>query len=388
MSTSGELKVTGVTIRLLRSVVGSVHLPDQAGLRTLEISSVLVEVHTDAGVDGYGESFYRSLADCRFLAENVRALSRHLLGKDPRDVQARWQEMYVQAKRSGGYAAMSALDEALWDIKGKVAGRPVYDLLGGRTTPVRAYATFPIERSADELIEDAHWLQSNGFSHMKIAVGHGVDQDRRHIRRIVEGLPPGFNLAIDANTSYRFEDAFRLARTASELELLWFEEPVEHLSIERNAELNNRLSIPIGGYQTYNTHYPALDLLRANALDIYQPSLDYAGGVTAASRVGVLVEAFGKSLVPHTMGPVVNFAASIHVAVAQRACTLIEFPVLSRDYEKPNVFQAGKYVVNVEEFGLTPDGNLCPPDKPGLGVEIDWSAVEDVQVDRFTVSNE
>ena len=385
MTTFDELQVTGVTVRLLRSVVGSVDLPDQAGLRTLEISSVLVEVHTRAGIDGYGESFYRSLQDCRFLAENVRALSRHLVGKNPLDVQARWQEMYVQAKRSGGYAALSALDEALWDIKGKVAERPVYDLLGGKTTPVRAYATFPIERSAEELIEDAHWLQSNGFSHMKIAVGHGVEEDRRHIRTIAEGLPAGFNLAIDANTTYRFEEAFRLARTASELELLWFEEPVEHLSIDRNAELNNRLSVPIAGYQTYNTHYPALDLLRANALDIYQPSLDYVGGITAAHRVGVLVEAFGKSLVPHTMGPVVNFAASLHVAASQRACTLIEFPVLSRDLSEANVFQAGRYMANVQEIGLNQEGTLSPPDRPGLGVELDWDAVRDVEEERFTV---
>ncbi|HEY7446229.1 MAG TPA: enolase C-terminal domain-like protein, partial [Vicinamibacterales bacterium] len=215
----------------MRSIVGPVALPDQTGMRTMEISSVLVEMETSEGLTGLGESFYRSLDDCRFLAMNVRALGRHLIGKNPLDVQQRWHEMYVQAKRSGGYAALSALDEAMWDIKGKVAGRPVYDLLGGKTTPVRPYATFPIERSSEQLVEDAHWLQSHGFRHMKIAVGHGVDEDRRHIRHVAERLPSGFRLAIDANTTYSFEDAFRLGKTASELELLWFEEPVEHFSI-------------------------------------------------------------------------------------------------------------------------------------------------------------
>lgn len=386
-SESAPVTITRIHAHLLRSVVDSVNLPDQAGLRTLEISSVLVEVETSEGITGVGESFYRSLEDCRFLAMNVRSLGRHLIGKNPLDVQQRWQELYVQAKRSGGYAALSALDEAMWDIKGKVAGRPVYDLLGGAATPVRAYATFPLERSPEELVEDAHWLQSHGFSHMKIAVGHGVEEDRRHIRKIKEGLPDGFNLAIDANTTYRFEDAFRLGRTASELELLWFEEPVEHLSIERQAELNNRLSIPISGYQTQNTHYPALDLLRANAYDIYQPSVDYVGGITAAHRVGVLVEAFGKRMVPHTMGPVVNFAATIHVAAAQRACDLMEFPVLSRDLSNPGTFAAGRYMANVEEFSLRPDGTLLPPDRPGLGVELDWDAVADVEVEKLTVGS-
>jgi D-galactarolactone cycloisomerase len=216
-------------------------------------------------------------------------------------------------------------------------------------------------------------------------VGHGVDVDRRHIRYVAERLPEGFRLAIDANTTYSFEDAFRLGQTASELDLLWFEEPVEHLSIERNAELNNRLTVPIAGYQTYNTHYPALDLLRANALDIYQPSLDYAGGITAAHRIGVLVEAFGKRLVPHTMGPVVNFVASLHVAAAQRACTLIELPVLSRDLSNPGTFDAGRYMANVNEVALQKNGTIAPPNRPGLGVELDWDAVKDVEVERLTV---
>ena len=248
------LSITGITAHLLRSIVGAVALPDQTGLRTMEINSVLVEVETSEGITGLGESFYRSLDDCRFLAANARSLGRHLIGKNPLDVQQRWHEMYVQAKRSGGYAALSAFDEALWDIKGKVAGRPVYDLLGGKTTPVRPYATFPIERSSEQLVEDANWLRSHGYLNMKIAVGHGVEEDRRHIRHVVERLPNDFTLAIDANTTYSFEDAFRLGKTASELELLWFEEPVEHFSIERNAELNNRLSVPIAGYQTYTTH--------------------------------------------------------------------------------------------------------------------------------------
>jgi L-alanine-DL-glutamate epimerase-like enolase superfamily enzyme len=379
--------ISRINAYLLKSIVGPVHLPDQVGLRNMEISSVLVEVETREGVKGYGESFYRSLEDCRFLAVNVRSLGRHLLGKNALDVQQRWHEMYVQAKRSGGYAAMSALDEALWDIKGKIAGRPVYELLGGKTTPVRPYATFPIDRSSEQLVEDARWLRSNGFLNMKIAVGHGVEQDRRHIRYVAERLPDDFRLAIDANTTYSFEDAFRLGRTASELELLWFEEPVEHLSIERNAELNNRLSVPIAGYQTYNTHYPVVDLLRANALDIYQPSLDYVGGITAAHRVGVLVEAFGKRLVPHTMGPVVNFAASLHVAASQRACTLIELPVLSRDLSDPGTFHAGRYMTNVGEIALQNDGTISPPDRPGLGVELDWDAIKDVEVERLTVGD-
>lgn len=373
------MRIVGVTAHLLRSIVNPVELPDQAGLRALEISAVLVEVKTDEEVTGFGESFYRSLEDNRFLAESVRSMSRHLIGKSPLDVRQRWHELYVHVKRSGAYGALSALDEALWDIKGKVAGRPVYDLLGGATTPVRAYATFPIGRTVEQLAEDAHWLAEHGFVLMKIPVGRGVEEDRRIIRTLAGRLPEGFRLAIDANTTYNLPDAFAVAQTASECELAWFEEPIEHTNIQGMAELNHRLSIPIAGYQTFNTHYPAIDLLQAGALDIYQPSLDYVGGVTAAQRVGTLVETFGKRVVLHTMGPIVNFAASLHVAVAERACTLVEFPVLSRGVENPGQIHAGTYLANAAEFSMRRDGTLMPPDRPGIGVEIDWEAVREVE---------
>jgi D-galactarolactone cycloisomerase len=133
--------------------------------------------------------------------------------------------------------------------------------------------------------------------------------------------------------------------------------------------------------------HAAPEFLAANAFDVHQPSVDYVGGVTAAHRVGVLVESFGKRLVPHTMGPVVNFAASLHVAVAQEACDLVEFPVLSRDLANPGTFHAGRYMENVAEIGLRPDGTLSPPDRPGLGVILDRDAVEEVRVETLTVGS-
>jgi len=379
------MRIDGLTIHLLRSVTGSVDMPDQAGMVRREVGSVLVEARTDAGIIGYGESFFRSLEDNRFLAAGVRALGRHLLGKDPLDVQQRWHELYGQAKRTGAYGALSALDEALWDIKGKAAGRPLYDLLGGATTPVRAYATYPVGRTAEEIAEGAAWLAPHKFLLMKIPIGHGVDADRRLIRDLTARLPAGFSLAIDANTTYTFAEALAVGQTAGECGVAWFEEPIQHTDIAGNAELTRRLSVPISGYQTHNTHYPALEFLKADALDIYQPSLDFVGGVTAAQRVGVLVEAFGKRLVPHALGPMVNFAASLHVAVAQRVCTLIEFPVLSRDVANPGQFHTGAYVANVSEISLRPDGTLRPPERPGIGVEIDWDAVKAVEVERSQV---
>lgn len=383
---ASRLKVKAITARILRSAFDAVSIPDQAGQREMTINSVLVGIETDDGLTGYGESFCRHLPETHALAAAVKALGRKLLGRNPLDVQQRWHELYVDAKRTGGYGALSALDEAMWDLKGKVAGRPVYDLLGGATTPVRPYATFPIHRTVEQLVEDADWLRQHGFERMKITVGSDLRKDEANIRYLREHLPDGFDFAVDANTTYGFVDAFRIGLVASEARCMWFEEPVDHLNIAAMAQLNSRLSVPIAGFQTCNTHYAAVPLLAANALDIYQPSLDYMGGITAAQRLAALVEANGKSHVPHTMGPIVNFVASLHVAAADRNCTLIEHPVLSRDLSNPGRFHAGAYMANVDEVSVRSDGTIAPPDRPGLGIEIDWAAVAAVQVDELRIA--
>ncbi|MFB6158024.1 MAG: mandelate racemase/muconate lactonizing enzyme family protein [Haloferacaceae archaeon] len=375
------MRITDVETVLVDSAVDAASLPAQVGERDLDVSSVIVRLHTDAGLVGLGESFYRSVEDNRFLAESIESIGRHLVGEDPEAVTARWHELYLHVKRAGAYGALSALDEAMWDLKGKVAGEPVYELLGGRVGEVEAYATFPVEKTPGELVDSAAWLADKGFRAMKVGAGFGVAEDRERIRTVAPELPDGFGLAIDANTSYAFDDALRVAETAAEHDLAWFEEPVAHTDIEGQAELNRRTSVPISGYQTHTPHYPAVDHLRANALEIYQPSLDYAGGVTGADRVATLVEAFDKRLVPHALGPAVNYAASLHVAAAARACDLIEFAVLDEDVDDPGRYVAGPHVANADAIRVEDGGRIDPPEGPGLGVELDEDRLDAMRVD-------
>ena len=375
------MQITDVETIVLGSAVDAASLPAEVDERSIEISSVLVKVHTDEDITGLGESFYRSVDHNRFLASSIEAMAEHIIGSDPRDITARWHELYVHVKRAGAWGALSAIDEALWDILGKDAGTPVYRLLGGRASEVNAYATFPVEKTPDELVESANWLANKGFKAMKIGAGFGIEADRERIRTITDGIPDDFGLAIDANTSYSFPEALAVAKTASDHELEWFEEPISHMDIEGQADLNQQVSVPISGYQTHTPHYPVVDHLRANALEIYQPSLDYAGGITGANRVATLVEAFNKRLVPHALGPAVNYAASLHVAAASRACSLIEFAVLADDIDDPGEYIAGPYVDNPEVIHVRDGGEIPPPEGPGLGVELDDEAVEALRVD-------
>ena len=375
------MEVTDIETIIMGSAVDAASLPAEVGERELDISSVIVKVYTDEGITGLGESFYRSVENNRFLAQSIESLSRHIIGKNPLDVTARWHELYLHVKRAGAYGALSALDEAMWDIKGKNAGQPVYELLGGKVGDVHTYATFPVDKTADELIESSAWLAEKGFEAMKVGAGFGVEEDRHRIQTVMENIPDEFGLAIDANTSYEFTDALAVAETASEYELEWFEEPISHTDIDGQADLNHRVSVPISGYQTHTPHYPAVDHLRAGALEIYQPSLDYVGGITGANRVATLVEGFNKQLVPHALGPAVNYAASLHVAAASRSCSLIEFAVLSDEVNDPGVYITGPHIENQDDIYVQDGGEITPPDKPGIGIELDESVVEEHRVD-------
>lgn len=377
------MEITKVEPIVLESSVGTIPLAGgKGGAFDATVTPIIARIHTDEGVVGIGETFVEdpSLEKASWVGQSIKGLSKHLVGHDPLEVRDRWHEMYVHTKRTGSYLALSAIDEALWDIKGKNAGVPVYELLGGTSGEVKAYATFPHAKPIDELIEDSQWLNEKGFEAIKIVVGNthasDIEHDRKRIKEVSENSPEGFGVACDANTSYSIPEAMAVGKTASEYELEWFEEPISHTNIEGQAELNRQLSVPISGYQTHKPHYPARDHLEANALEIYQPTLDLCGGITAAHAVAVMAESFDKRMVPHTFGPGINYTASLHVAAAATACDLIEFAVFDDEIDDPGRFVASPYIANQEDIYVQDGGVIEPPEKPGLGLELDEDAIE------------
>ena len=162
----------------------------------------------------------------------------------------------------------------------------------------------------------------------------------------------------------------------------WFEEPIAHTDIDGQAALNERTSVPISGYQTHTPHYPALDHLEADALEIYQPALDLSCGITGAQRVATLVEAYNKRFLPHAFGPVVNYAASLHVAMASPVCSRIEYAVYDDTVDDPGEFVASPYIANQQDYSVDDGGKISPPDKPGLGVEVDEDVLEEYRTPR------
>ena len=368
---------------VLESAVGTVSLPGGKADFDATVTPVVARVETTDGTIGLGETYLDDPTGQKAMtvAQGMRALEHELEGMDPLDVLSCWHEMYVHVKREGSYRAMSAIDEALWDIKGKAAGVPVYELLGGSVGELSAYATFPHAKPDEQLIEDADWLADHGFSTMKIVVGHGVERDKDRIATVANGLPDGMSLAIDANTTYDVIAATKVGNTAADHDVAWFEEPIAHTNRQGQAELNRRLDVPISAYQNHVTHYPAAEYVVDDVLDIYQPALDFCGGITAAHRVSTIIEPYDKRLVLHAFGPAINYAASLHVAAASPVSSLIEFGVYADDIDQPGHYIASPYVANQEEISVNQDGTISPPDRPGLGVELDEEKVEAYRID-------
>lgn len=374
------MEITNVEAINLDPDLGDIDMRLGASDQQISVRPVLVKIHTNEGITGIGETLAYNGPEASVIVAGIESLEDRIVEEDPRAVKKRWQELYTVTKRSLSFKPLSAIDEAVWDIKGKDAEKPLYQLLGGRIGSLSAYATFPYRKSTDALIDSGQWLAEKGFDSMKITVGRDAVADRKRIRSVADSLPDGFGLSIDANTSYEFSEAIKVAETGSEVGLKWFEEPIPHTNIEAQTELNRRTSVPIAAYQSHMPHYPAVQHLEQNALEIYQPSLYICGGVTGANRVETLTEAYNKQIVPHAFGPLVNYAASVHVSLASPVCNLIEFAIYDETIDDPGRYISSPYVQNQDAVYVANDGTIEPPEEPGLGIELDTDAVEEFRV--------
>ena len=271
---------------------------------------------------------------------------------------------------------MSAIDMALWDLKGKVAQLPLYQILGGLSgNPLTAYAT---TLQVDESYGDSlARLIPHGFRAAKMALGRGFEADQQLLLDAVDKVGGSLAIAVDANGAYDLPTALQLCKWLEPIGVLWFEEPVTHHDYRGLAELRSRTTVPIAGFQEESTIFRLRDYLAVDALSIYNPSLAVCGGVGVAWKIAVLTEAFHRRFIPHGFGPPVMYAATLHVAASSPNTHYLEFPVLDSSSPNPRALSWDLHILNSEDFMVREDGTITPPDLPGLGVVLDEDALED-----------
>lgn len=345
--------------------------PGGAHRSALDLTSTIVRIRTDDGLTGYGESWQVYEPETPLVSMIRDGLAPILIGADPTDIESLWTRLFWNVKRSlGSYRALSAIDQALWDIKAKKAGMPLYEVLGGQATPsITAYATTP--QIDDSYGRSLARLIPHGFKAAKMAAGRGLREDIEVAESARAETQGRLSFAVDANGKYELSTSLRLAAEFERIGIMWFEEPMPHHDMHGLAELKRRTTIPIAGFQEEATSWRARDYLSVDALSIYNVSLAACGGVTVARKVAMLCEAFHRRMIPHGFGPPIMYAATLHTAFASPTTTHLEFPVLDPGAENPRIPSWSVIVRNPEDFAVAPDGTIAPPRRPGLGVELD-----------------
>ncbi len=343
---------------------------------------LFIRVETDEGAVGWGESSLEGHAEAVEAA--FASLRDRFIGADPARIEDIWQVAYRGGFYRGGpvlMSAMSGLDQALWDIKGKTLGVPVWQLLGGKVRDkVECYAWIGGDKP-HEISEAARGRREQGFKSVKMnatAELHWLASPKDLdpvIERVAAVKAEGLEAGLDFHGRVHKPMARRLAERLQEVEPLFIEEPLLSEHIEGLEQLSRMTNIPIALGERLYTRWDIKPFLERAIIDIIQPDLSHAGGITEVRKIAAMAEAYDVGLAPHCpLGPIA-FAACLQVAV----CTpnfVIEEMSLGIHYNTGG-HDLLTYLSDKSVFDLE-DGYVKAPEKPGLGIDLDTDLIREL----------
>ncbi|WP_422102566.1 mandelate racemase/muconate lactonizing enzyme family protein [Vreelandella sp.] len=338
----------------------------------------LVEVICDDGTIGWGEC----LGPAKPNAAIVEVYAQSLIGEDPLQTEKVWLTLYNrlrdQGQRGLTLTALSGIDIALWDIKGKYFGVPISTLLGGRfRDSVRAYATGSFRREGVERVTDiaaeVAGYRRDGFHAVKIKIGFDVEEDLAVIAAVRDAIGPDMRMMIDANHGYDYLEAIELGQRAAQYGIDWFEEPILPEQIATYEAVRAGQPIPVASGENWHGRYAMHEPLARRAVDIVQPDICGVGGFSEMRRVADMAAMHGVRLVPHVWGTAVCLAASLQFMAAlppnPPRRQPIE-PIMEFDRTE-NPFRQAVVQTPLEHN----QGVMSIPNGPGLGIEINRDAL-------------
>ncbi|MCZ4311811.1 mandelate racemase/muconate lactonizing enzyme family protein [Comamonadaceae bacterium G21597-S1] len=336
---------------------------------TIKRDTIIVRVETDEGLTGYGESHPgRSPgAVCSLVNQTLDPL---LAGMDPCDVVGVWarvnrMQLSSHGLGAGAALALSGIDLALWDIRGKAANMPLYRLLGGSRKRLPAYAGGISMgfQPPEQLVEEARSYVSAGYRAIKLRLGDNVRDDILRVQAVRAGLGDEVEILTDANTAWRLADARRVIPALAEARVGWLEEPFSALDFGAyRIAAGISPQVPIAAGENHYTRYDFARLLEDKAVTIFQPDLSKTGGITEALRIAAMASAFGIAVHPHSSATGINHAASLHFLAALDNGGYFEACV---SHFNPMRDMFGR------TFEIGADGCVEPLDRPGIGLDID-----------------
>lgn len=339
---------------------------------------VFVTVLTDEGVHGVGEATLemRELT----VAQACQELERYLVGRDPLAIEAFWHDAYRDAYWRGGVVLMSALagvEMALWDIKGKVLGVPVWQLLGGKVrdrVPCYANGWFAPAVTPDEFAEKAKVAVQQGFRGLKWdPFGSAyMNIDKPALKRamdcveaVVAAVGPEVDILIEGHGRFNVPTAVRIGHQLEEYDVTWFEEPIPPDNPRGMLEVKERVRVPIAGGERLYSRWDFRDYLALGCADYIQPDVSHVGGIGELRKIAAMAEAYHRAICPHNpSGPVAN-AATLQLAACTPNFFLLETMATDVPYRAEVCNERLDFV----------DGCIVIPSAPGLGIEINEDAI-------------
>jgi L-alanine-DL-glutamate epimerase-like enolase superfamily enzyme len=333
--------------------------PITNGLHTYETSDMtVVKIETDAGITGYGIGRPRP-GEKEFRAQFLTKL----VGKDPTMTEAIWASLW-SPKMSGrrGYEtrALSSIDIALWDIKAKLAGLPLYKLLGGYRKEIPIYIAggyYSTDKGHKELQDEMASYVALGAKAVKMKIGAvPIKDDIARIKAVREVIGPEIGLLLDANCAYRAYEAIQFAKRAEEYEPFWFEEAVQPDDYDGFAKIAAQTTIPLATGENEYTKHGFRDLISTKAIAILNPDVRYMGGVTEFMKVAAMAQAHGLDIAPHG-----DQQAHLHLLAAIPNARLLEF--------YPPQVNAMAVDIYLHAPTVNANGTVTVPEVPGAGLD-------------------
>ena len=359
---------------------------------------LFVRIHTDSNISGIGEGSlqYKDVA----LAAEVENFAAYLRGKDPFEIEHIWTSLHRRVTWTGGavtISAISAIDLALWDIKGKALGVPVYELMGGKVrnrVPLYANGWFARNRPsahgpqdggegerawyaerAKAVVEQGYrCLKLYPFSGEQVITPERIERGVGLVRAVREAVGPDIEIAVDVRARLNIWSARRVAQLLEPLNIAWLEEPILFDNADAMAAFARSVRVPVATGEQLYTRWEFRALLEQNAVGIIQPDICHAGGLSELRKIATLAETYYVTVAPHNSNGPISTAASLHLDMGIPNCHRQELFVNSL-----NLYQE----VLTQPL-LIEDGYGAPPDGPGWGTDIDDAVLANYPPASFT----
>ncbi len=344
--------------------------------------TVVVRVHTDAGITGVGEAdsspyVVREIIYCPASHIVCKGLRDVIIGMDPFDIDVIYEKMYQASyyygRRSAAIHAISAIEMALWDIKGKALGLPVYKLLGGAfRTEIPAYCSVLMPDSEDEIKRIVDTYMPQGYCGIKFgwgALGYDLDTDVKLIAACRKALGKGPRLMIDIGMRWTgAKTVIRMCERIREFDLTWLEEPFSPDYLDGYRRLATATDISIAAGEEQGTLYELMELLDTGGVDILQPDMARCGGIGIAKKISDIAALKDIPVIPHAFKTGILMSASLQFIAAAKNAFILEYICQETVLSKRLI----KHHFNIDAHGI-----IHIPDQPGLGIEVDEDVLEE-----------